>query len=226
MIPAQPLTTIGCLEERRKDAIIAFTATLFPDPSFIINIDDFSIFRRLVKVLTHVFCFVRTFRKIEATNQQNSDRASAVRFLIRQEQKKFFSDTLCTLLGGKQLAAQHPLVRLYPFVDDGILKVGGRLAFGEHLSEGMRYPVILPKASRLSALLVTDVHHRFLHAGTQVCITQLRRQFWICGIKSLARQVIRSCVTCARFNSRPVNPLMADLPKERIIPSPLSLIVV
>ncbi len=111
------------------------------------------------------------------------DRASANRCLVRQEQEKYFSETLCMLLGGQQLTAQHPSVQLHFFINDELLKVGGRIAFGEQLSEAMRYPIILVKASKLSALLVTDMHQRFQHEGAQVCISQLRRQFWTSGIK-------------------------------------------
>ncbi len=67
-----------------------------------------------------------------------------------------------------------------------MLKVGGRLGFGEYLPECTRYTAIFPKASRLSMLLASDVHVRFMHAGAQTCVSQLRRRFWICGIEPRA----------------------------------------
>ena len=48
--------------------------------------------------------------------------------LLRQEQYKFFSTEIKTLETKTQVKPQSKLSKLYPFLHEGILCVGGRLA--------------------------------------------------------------------------------------------------
>ncbi len=52
---------------------------------------------------------------------------------VLQEQTNFYGAELKFLAAGKQLLVHNSLLQLCPFVDDGVLNVGARLAFGEHL---------------------------------------------------------------------------------------------
>jgi transposase InsO family protein len=54
----------------------------------------------------------------------------------------------------------------------------------------------------------------------KVCMAELRRNFWIISANALCRKVVSRCKGCFRFNSKPLSQLMADLPEERIVPSP------
>ena len=55
--------------------------------------------------------------------------------LIRNEQTKFFSNKLRSLSAGESVARKSHLLRLYPFVDDGLIKVGGRLTQNKDLAD-------------------------------------------------------------------------------------------
>lgn len=65
----------------------------------------------------------------------------------------------------------HPLTKLTPFVDGkGILRLGGRLQ-QSLLSDEEKHPVILPRSSRLTELIISEAHLRTLHGGTQLTLT-------------------------------------------------------
>ena len=101
-----------------------------------------------------------------------------------------------------------------------MLRVGGRLhALRGELTNETICPAILPKKCRLSELLAHKVHTDNLHGGLQLCMGELRKSYWIISSRQLLRELIRNCVTCFRFNSRPKHALMGDLPRERITPS-------
>lgn len=58
------------------------------------------------------------------------------------------------------------ILNLNPFLDnDGVLRVGGRLAKSE-LPYDTKHPIILPKRDRFTTLLIDDSHH--VHGGAQV----------------------------------------------------------
>jgi len=108
---------------------------------------------------------------------------------------------------------------LSPFVDaDGILRVRGRLKNSLLDSDG-RHPVILPRDSVLSRLLISDIHTRTLHGGTQVVLATLRQQYWILGGRAPVSAFIRRCVKCARHRAATAQQMMGSLPSSRVTPT-------
>ena len=65
----------------------------------------------------------------------------------------------------------------------------------------------------------TLLSHEYLgHAGREHVLSTLRQRFWLLQARTLVRQVLRKCVSCRKRNEAPMQQLMADLPKERLIP--------
>lgn len=119
----------------------------------------------------------------------------------------------------RHLPRSHPLLKLAPFVDaDGILRVGERLKNSLLDSDG-RHPAILPRDSVLSRLLISDVHNRTFHGGTQVVLTTLRQQYWILGGRAPVSAFIRRCVKCARHRAATAQEMMGSLPSSRVTPT-------
>ena len=62
-------------------------------------------------------------------------------------------------------------------------------------------------------------YHEYLgHAGREHVLSTLRQRFWLLQARTLIRQVLRKCVSFRKRNEAPMQQLMADLPKERLIP--------
>ena len=64
------------------------------------------------------------------------------------------------------------LVKLRPFLNDGIIKVGGRLASAP-ISETMKHPIILPKNHHIIDLIVTDHHIATGHSGCDIVLVSI-----------------------------------------------------
>lgn len=111
------------------------------------------------------------------------------------------------------------LHRLDPFIDNGILRVGGQLKRAD-LPHETKHPAILPRKSHVTTLLIRHAHKRLGHAGCGHVISSLREKYWIIKVNTAARHVISKCVFCCRNYSRPSEQKMADLPKNRISPAP------
>ena len=80
------------------------------------------------------------------------------------------------------------------------------------------HPMILPKSHHVSVLIVRYYHRVLGHAGREHVLSVVRQCFWILRGRVLVRQILSSCVSCRRRNSPPLQQVMADLPKERLIP--------
>lgn len=63
---------------------------------------------------------------------------------------------------------------------EGLLRVGGQLHYAPVGMEA-KHPLIFPRRSPLTTLVIDDAHRRSLHEGTQVTLSLLCETFWIIG---------------------------------------------
>lgn len=140
-------------------------------------------------------------------------------YLIRYEQSQFFHEEIQRLKQGQALPRHTPLKSLCPFLDGvAILRVGGRF---ERLSipENEKHPLILPKGSRLSELLITFSHELSLHSGALLTHAQLQKQVWMISSRNQVKKYVRSCVICFKAKPKFGSQQMGQLPPARLIPS-------
>ncbi|XP_059062778.1 uncharacterized protein LOC131855519 [Achroia grisella] len=115
-----------------------------------------------------------------------------------------------------------PLKPLNPFIDQkGLLRVGGRLEHSQ-LSYNQKHPLLIPKQSSLTTLLVVDAYIQTLHGGLQLTLSYLQSKFWISGGKKLVKSYCRKCVTLYMLHKNAgttQSPLMGQLPSSRVTPT-------
>ena len=113
------------------------------------------------------------------------------------------------------------LYRLDPFLDKhGVLRVGGRIQQAS-LSEDIKNPVILPRRGHVTELVIKDFHEKTQHQGRAFTLNEIRSSgYWITGCSSAVSIFIKNCVTCQRLRAKVQEQKMADLPEERLEPSP------
>ncbi|XP_070515378.1 uncharacterized protein [Cardiocondyla obscurior] len=182
----------------------------------------FSSLSRLMRV--SAWC-LRWLRSRNVTVAHDSSRLDAVELQrslltwLRVVQTAHFSAEMNSIVLGKSLSRRHSLSKLIPFLDDqGLLRVEGRL---RHflLSYDEKHPVILPKDSHFTQLVVAACHARVLHGGVQQTLGFFRRRYWVPGGRSLVKGHIFRCVRCARWRTAVPQQIMADLPAARFRPS-------
>lgn len=107
------------------------------------------------------------------------------------------------------------LASLDPFIDNGILHVGGRMR-SANLSDRTKCPIILPKGHHVTHLIIRSVHVRLGHAGRTHVLSALRERYWIIHGNASVRRIIHQCVQCRRLRSPCQEQQMADLPDCRL----------
>ena len=142
--------------------------------------------------------------------------------IIKEVQSLHFHDEINSLKNDKQLNKTSALLKLDPFVDkDGILRVGGRAKLSLALSYEERHPVILPHHDSTSTLIARHYHNKVHHQGRTTTLAKIRNSgFWIVGATKIVKSLVRQCITCQRLRGTPVEQKMADLPQERLEPTP------
>ena len=147
-----------------------------------------------------------------------NDLAEAEKAIVCFEQERFFKQEKDLLKQGKSCTkACSAIRRLDPILDMNIMRVGGRLNKTAMPMEA-KNPIILPKQSHISQLILQEIHQQVGHSGRGHMLSRLRQKFWIPCANSLARKVIKNCVFCRRLQARPGEQKMADLPFDRASP--------
>lgn len=97
--------------------------------------------------------------------------------IMKQVQAENFSKELSALRKNKVVDKTSRLLSLNPFIDNGLIRVGGRIN-KSNLSESRKYPIILPRNHKVTYMVVQDVHgHRF-HAGVNATLYGVRELYW------------------------------------------------
>ncbi len=137
--------------------------------------------------------------------------------IVHLLQCKYFPDELDLLRDGKQVAAHSKLATLNPILIDGIIRVGGRIRHAPLPLDAV-HPMILPKEHHVSTLIIRHNHQILGHAGREHVLSFVRRRYWILQGRALTRKILRNCVDCRKRNEAVMQQLMADLPRERLVP--------
>ena len=105
----------------------------------------------------------------------------AEQILIGLAQKEGFPHEIMALKLGHLLPAKSALGQLNPVLDsDRLFRVGGGLELAKHLSAETRNPILLPRKSHITTLIVAYHHEQRKHsAGTNHVLSDIRTQFWI-----------------------------------------------
>lgn len=133
--------------------------------------------------------------------------------LIRQQA---FSREMKMLEAGESLPSSSPLFSLDPILIEGRLCVGGRLKHSS-LSKEFRHPLILPRDSHITQLIISHYHIRVCHQSRSQTQMELRANgFWIINCSKLVAKLIHKCVQCRKLRRPVEEQRMAEPPKERI----------
>ena len=92
-------------------------------------------------------------------------------------------------------------LNIYPD-QNNILRIHGK--FDKIDSRRVFFPVLLSKDSILTSLIIRDAHIRLGHAGYYGVLNLLRPSYYVPHIFSVVKKSNKSCVTCRRYNQRPV----------------------
>ena len=121
----------------------------------------------------------------------------------------------------KKLKHTSSLFRLDPFLDEkGVLRVGGRLQKAAFAYE-VKHPIIIPKKSHLTELLIRHYHNQEQHhQGCGITQNAVRQAgYWIINGRSSVSQQLRKRTICQKLSGPVQVQKMANLQEECITPA-------
>ena len=121
----------------------------------------------------------------------------------------------------KLLRGKSQLQKLNPFLGkDGLMRVGGRIQ-NSLFSDMVKFPLVLPRKGHVTQLVINHFHARVKHQGRGITTQAIRSNgYWVIGCSAAVSSQISKCVECRRLRSSTQDQKMADLPTDRLEPSP------
>ena len=143
-----------------------------------------------------------------------TERSSKV--LIREAQQEF-SPQIALLRDSKPLPGKDRLASLSPFLDQSeVLRVGGRLSNSDFPPD-VKNPILLPPKHPITQMIISHFHQEVKHQGRVLTHGAIRQAgFHILSGSKVIKLFLANCVNCRRVRGKPVEQMMASLPKERL----------
>ncbi|XP_062573263.1 uncharacterized protein LOC134235177 [Saccostrea cucullata] len=184
-------------------------------------LDILSRFSSWTKMISFIARMQRLSNGVKGTYPPNpNERLQAEQTIIKHVQHETFQDAISALEKSEGLPKSNSLKPLEPILQDGILRVGGRLRKAT-LSDAYKNPIILPRNGHITHLILSHAHKETFHQGRGITLNKLRSLgYWIVGGSKTVASYIRQCVICRKLRRPTETQRMADLPKERMEPSP------
>jgi len=205
------------IPEARKT--INLVSTVVADISFI---DRYSSLTKLLRVIAYCLRFIQNVLnpKDKATGLLHTDDVfKATRYIVRAVQQQHWAKEISDLKTIKQVSMKSEIFRLQPFLDEHqIIRVGGRLKNANTLDSFQRQPMLIPPSCTLSKLIFQDAHNKILHGGPAAMLSYVRERYWPIHGRNMARKIFYQCVKCFRTKPTIVQPIMGDLPRQRVEP--------
>ena len=149
----------------------------------------------------------------ESKQLSSEDLKAAEHLLILTAQKDTYNRQYNILKESKELPTNNKLLSFRPIIKNNLIRIRGRLS-KSHLTYESKHQILLNKDHPLSRILFQYYHEKVHHAGREI-LAESREKVWIVKGRGLLKKVIKDCLHCKRLRTKPIPPLMGDLPYER-----------
>jgi len=134
--------------------------------------------------LLRVIAWILRFRQIALRTDGRSGNLTALEleaarsYWIQAVQGEYFAAEFQVLRENMPLPDGSKIARFNPLLDEGLIRLGGRLHFAK-LSREQCHPLLLDGRHDFTKLLILQTHIRLHHLGVRIILAELREEFWI-----------------------------------------------
>ena len=165
----------------------------------VIDITKYSTLNKTLRVTALVIHFTTKLREKTKSNAVTAMDMKHARIVLLQSVQQFYI----------------PQLGLY-LDDNDLIRCRRRLQYAL-LPYNTKFPILIPKESHLSTLIVRTKHCIVLHSGKHETLTELRQSYWIPKGRQLVKTEVRKCVTCRKVEGPPFHSVHSPpLPDVRV----------
>ena len=193
--------------ERRKMNVMIAVQKEKHGVSNIVQIERYGSLVKVLRVTAYVMRFIKNLKEKKAKREIDIGKLKVEE--IEEAERVWIEDAQKTLKGradfeklSRQLGIEN---------ENGLLVCKGRLANSD-LEFQAKYPILLPRESPFTDLIIDDCHVRVHHNKLRSTLAELRSRFWVLQGRQQVKRVINRCHICRKlegplFKAPPAAPL-------------------
>ncbi|XP_050705313.1 uncharacterized protein LOC126990672 [Eriocheir sinensis] len=182
------------------------------DPIF--KASDMSSLTKIINVTNNVFKFIKAVKPSVQLPSAMTYWLQGIQQYHYQEEYEYLTSKNYFTKGKLSLVRS---LGLYMDSNTKLIHCRGRLSNSD-IGIPAKFPILLPRRSWLTSLIVRRAHEQTLHGGVAENLSLVREQYWIPKGRQIVKNEISKCLVCRIMNGRKMKlPGPPALPKERVI---------
>ena len=188
------------------------------NPAPLIDPSRYSSYWSSLGVTAWIFRFIRNIRRVHWTSGEltASELTQERLHSINAVHAECFSAELDALQKKADLPREPKIIRFSPFLEDGLIRLGGRLNCAD-LSKDLVHPLMLDRKHHFVHLLIWKTHIRLQHLGVRIILSEFREEFWILRARQ-AINILHRCLICKMAKAHHGHQIEDPLPADRVTP--------
>ena len=206
------------IAERDDSGTTAMTTVTMTASTF--EWQKYSSFEKLLRIVAYMLRLLpqnEVFRTATGSIADPMELTNAQQKLFYLTQEESFPMEKKSLLNQAPISASSKLRQFTPFVGPkGLLRATGRTEQLAASNFDAKHPILLDSRHPVVRLYLEQLHETHCHQGADYLRALVQQQLAIVKLRTALRSIVSKCVTCRKRRARTLNPIMSDLPRERL----------
>ena len=211
-------------KEQDDDSISSLAASVTYPPkeqSFnLIPFDKFSSYQKLFLVTAYVLRLLpshESYRTVDGSKADPVGLDESERQLQYLAQGEGFNTERRDLLDNKSVKRSSRIAQFTPFFGPhGLIRFSVRLRRLVEIDFDTKHPIVLDARHTFVKLFLRHTHLKNHHQGINYLRSKLQECYAILKLRTTMRSINSNCVWCREIRAATIQPIMAELPKERL----------
>ena len=157
------------------------------------------------------------YRNLDGSITDPTDFDEAERHLQYFSQGESFDTERKDLLDYKFVKRSSRIAPHSPFISpNGLIRSSGRIKRLMEVGFNLKYPIILDARHPFVKLFFEQTHVKHYHQGVEYLRSIVQEYYTVLKLRSSLRSIKAHCLRCREFQAVTMQPIMSDLPKERL----------
>ena len=209
---------------KKQDSISSLAASVTNPPMEqsikLIPFDRFSSYQKLLRVTAYVLRLLpshESYRTVDGCIADPVELDEAKRHLQYLVQGESFNTERRDLPDNKSVKRSCRIAQFTPFIGPhGLIHSSGRLRRLVEIDFDTKHTIVLDARHTFVKLFQQHTHLKSHHQGIDYLRSKVHERYAILKLRSTLRSIKSNCVLCRKFRAATIQPIMAELPKERL----------
>ena len=207
-------------DETNTSLATSVTKSTKEPPPPIIPLDKYSSYQKLLRITAYALRLLPShecYRNADGCITDPTELDEAEHHLQYLVQGESFNAERKDLLEDKPVKRSSRIAPFSPFIGPNRLnRSAGRIKRLVEVDFDLKHPIILNARHTFVKLFLRHTHVKHHHQGIDYLRAKIQERYTILKLRSSLRSIKSNCVTYRMFRAATTQPIMADLPVERL----------